>query len=1197
MASPPTLAPSTKETTNYARLCRLLVDGGTKALRYTFDKFHSPANLFNVLKAGSAEHLTLQSLKKKKIINATQWGKLYPSPPWSVTSEDFDITLLMVLLRNICGRAAPATGWDSLPSASDTSVEANIVRVKFYRNSVYGHAIQASVDDPTFNTLWQYISAALVALGVDIAAINKLQTESMDQEREGHYRELLRDWRKDEDSVKDKLDKMEDRTRKDFKQMKSDIETLKTLVSATKEEGEFPHTHIEIIRQNYKRHEGWLAPFPWCEDFQFQLSDIYTRLRMVSREKRARTTAEQRVVETTEIFKPHDECKKPRKVLIEGKPGMGKTTYCNKVAYDWAINIDNEEDCFPEFEMVLLLKCRDVEIESDLWGAIDDQLLPDEIHQKEREKFFEFIRQNQSKVLLILDGLDELPSSKLPGFTDVIQGKMLPLCHLVVTARHEAGIPMRKVCDTLLEIEGFTYQESKEFIHKYFAGKEDLAEKLLDKIQIEKRLKEMTANPLNTALLCLLCEDFQGILPESRTQLYLEIVQCVLIRYRTKKGLPVENEDLIEIYKDQLKLLGLIALNGLYEDNMYFQDKKLSSENVDLPEFGFLSAQPGSSKRRPCMYYGFTHKSFQEFFAGHYLCCQLVSKETNPEILVTDTRYFGALREVLKFTCGLLAVTSEESAVALINCIANEVNKVDAGTERLLVAVECIKECKIESSDFHIELARTIGACLALQQWEIKRKGLGDAATAVIAAVLKANTTLTNLSFSGNNLGSAGAESLATALKTNTTLTNLDLSGNNLGPAGVESLATALKTNTTLTNLDLSGNNLGPAGVESLATALETNTTLTNLDLSGNNLGPAGVESLATALETNTTLTNLDLSGNSLGPAGAESLATALKTNTTLANLSLNGNNLGPAAAGAELLATTLKTNTTLTHLVLTRNTLGSAGAESLATALKTNTTLTNLDLAHNGIGRAGAESLATALKTNTTLTNLSLSRNRLRPAGAESLATALETNRTLTNLDLSQTDVGPAGAKSLATALETNTTLANLHLYGSNIGPAGAESLATALKTNTTLTNLDLGLNDLRPAGAESLATALKTNTTLTKLYLAYNSIGPAGAESLATALKTNTTLTNLDLGLNDLRPEGAESLATALKTNTTLTKLYLAYNSIGPAGAESLATALKTNTTLTNLDLSQTDVGPAGAESLVTALKTNATLTNLKY
>ena len=718
--------------------------------------------------------------------------------------------------------------------------------------------------------------------------------------------------------------------------------------------------HIEIIRQKYKRHEGWLAPFSWCEDFHFQLNDIYTRLRMVSREKKARATAEQRVVETAEIFKPHEECKQPRKVLIEGNPEMGKTTYCNKVAYDWAINIKNEGDCFSEFEMVLLLKCRDVEIDSDLWGTIDDQLLPGEINQKEREKFFDFIRQNQSKVLLILDGLDELPSSKLPEFTDIIQGKILPQCHLVVTARHEAGIPVRKVCDTLLEIEGFTYEDIKEFIHKYFVGKEDLAEKLLNKIQNEESLTEMAANPLNTALLCLLCEDFQGILPDSRTQLYSEIVQCVLIRYREKRGLPVLNEDLIEIYKDQLKLLGLIALNGLYEDNMYFEEKKLSSENADLPEFGFLSAQPGSSKRRPCLCYGFTHKSFQEFFAGYYLCCQLVSEEISPFILVNDTRHFHELREVLKFTCGLLAVRSEESTVSLILCIANEVNEEDEG-ECLPVALECIKECKVENSYFHIELARTFGLFLEVQEADLQEEGIGDATAPVLAAVLETNTTLTKLVLDGNRIGPVGAESLATVLKTNTTLTDLELSGNNLGPAGAESLATALRINTTLTNLELSRNNLGPADAESLATALKTNTALTNLELSRNNLGPAGAESRATALKTNAALTNLHLSDNNLGPAGAESLATALKTNTALTNLHLSVNNLGPA--GAESLATALKTNKTLTNLNLSVNNLGPADAESIATALITNTTLTNLDLSDNNLGPAGTESLAKDLK------------------------------------------------------------------------------------------------------------------------------------------------------------------------------------------------------------------------------------------
>ena len=400
--------------------------------------------------------------------------------------------------------------------------------------------------------------------------------------------------------------------------------------------------------------------------------------------------------------------------------------------------------------------------------------------------------------------------------------------------------------------------------------------------------------------------------------MYVEVVQCVLIRYRKKKGFPVGNDqDLIEIYKDQLKRLGLIALNGLYEDDMYFEDKKLSKKDADLPGFGFLSAQPGSSKRRPCMCYGFTHKSFQEFFAGHYLCCQLVSKKTSPEILVTDTRCFRELREVLKFTCGLLAASSQESAVALINCIANEVNKADV-EECLPVALECIKECKIENSCFHIDLARTFGACLKVQQAQARNDGvIDDAAAAVLAAVLETNTTLTNLDLQGNNIGPTGAESLSTALKTNTTLTHLDLSSNNIGPGGAVSLATALKTNTTLTNLDLRSNNIGPFDAESLATALKTNTTLTNLCLSyGNNIGPAGAESLAEALKTNTTLTDLDLSGNNIGPGDAVSLATALKTNTTLTNLNLRRNNIDPF--DAESLATALRTNTVLTDLYLT---------------------------------------------------------------------------------------------------------------------------------------------------------------------------------------------------------------------------------------------------------------------------------------
>ena len=206
MASSTTSYASIKETTNFARLCRLIVDVGSHALRNIFDSIHPPAGLHVVL---TASQTILRTLRARRILTATQWGKLYPSSPSSVSSRDFDITLLMLLLRNICGLIPPATGWDSLPLAADTSAEANIARVKYYRNHVYGNASQASVDDATFNAYWQDISNALVGLGADAAAINTLKTQSMDPVSEKHYQELLRECKKDDDNSKDRLDEIE----------------------------------------------------------------------------------------------------------------------------------------------------------------------------------------------------------------------------------------------------------------------------------------------------------------------------------------------------------------------------------------------------------------------------------------------------------------------------------------------------------------------------------------------------------------------------------------------------------------------------------------------------------------------------------------------------------------------------------------------------------------------------------------------------------------------------------------------------------------------------------------------------------------------------------------------------------------------------------------------------------------------------
>ena len=223
---------STKETTNYARLCRLLVDVGAYLLRETFDKRRPTGSLDTFLLTAPVRAI-LQRLRTRGVLNPTQWAKLYPAIKSSVSSANFDITLLMVLLRNVCGLVPPPTGWDSLPAETDLTPEADIVRIRFYRNTVYGHASEASVDDATFSQYWQDIQDAFVRLGGTCYqdAIDDLKTECMDPEIEEHYEEILKQWVKDEISIKERLDQIEENFAKKLDDWRKSMENFKSKTS------------------------------------------------------------------------------------------------------------------------------------------------------------------------------------------------------------------------------------------------------------------------------------------------------------------------------------------------------------------------------------------------------------------------------------------------------------------------------------------------------------------------------------------------------------------------------------------------------------------------------------------------------------------------------------------------------------------------------------------------------------------------------------------------------------------------------------------------------------------------------------------------------------------------------------------------------------------------------------------------------
>ncbi|XP_015774780.1 PREDICTED: nucleotide-binding oligomerization domain-containing protein 2-like isoform X2 [Acropora digitifera] len=604
--------------------------------------------------------------------------------------------------------------------------------------------------------------------------------------------------------------------------------------------------YISIIRQLYEDREGWLAPFSWCEEFRLNLDNIFTRLKFVSR-KRERGIKTDDIVDMFQIFQPHQECSQPKRVLIEGQPGMGKTTYCQKIAYNWAKKRKGGES-FPDVTLVLLLKCRD--INCGLWEAIDDQLLPREVNEEDKERFFTFIREHQSKVLLVLDGLDEFPSGQLSIYTDIIQGRFLPESYIVVTARHEVGVNVRKSCHTLLEVEGFTKSDIKEFIQRYFK-EEHLAKELLDKLDSDITLKDLARNPLNTALLCLLCEDFGGKFPASRTLLYLEIVECMLRRYRLKMNLPETDQDLVALYRVELKQLGHIAMEGLLKNSLYFDESAFQGFSSDVKSgFGFLSVEAGRSKRRPGRSYGFLHKSFQEFFAALCHSCQLLDEEISFDSLTAEWRYYHEFRQVLMFIGGMLAQKCEAAVKALIAGIATQVNL----KENLLeVALACINEYRREGNTFDKDLAQFFGSRLKLQR--VFCEGLTKELLAVCIETLKTNSTVTGLVLFNCGIDDANAAELAGVLKENSTLTSLDLSVDQIGKVGADALAKGLKENSTLTSLDLSDNQIGSDGAVALAKELKENSTLKSLTLYFNAIGNDGADALTKGLKEKSTLT------------------------------------------------------------------------------------------------------------------------------------------------------------------------------------------------------------------------------------------------------------------------------------------------------------------------------------------------------
>ena len=175
------------------RLVRFLIDEATNVLKQFLLFSIHPETLENTLKKNLPR---LSQLKSKRVICDDDWEKLFPASGDPPNADKFDITLLHLLIREFSNLPTPAKGWHKLPDETDDSVEANITRIKFFRNKVF-HSYCTAISESKFEEKWNQISSSLEGILVHIhkQKTRSLKNDPIDENMRQKLEDHIKEWR------------------------------------------------------------------------------------------------------------------------------------------------------------------------------------------------------------------------------------------------------------------------------------------------------------------------------------------------------------------------------------------------------------------------------------------------------------------------------------------------------------------------------------------------------------------------------------------------------------------------------------------------------------------------------------------------------------------------------------------------------------------------------------------------------------------------------------------------------------------------------------------------------------------------------------------------------------------------------------------------------------------------------------------
>ena len=375
-------------------------------------------------------------------------------------------------------------------------------------------------------------------------------------------------------------------------------------------------------------------------------------------------------IDINRIFWPYQS--NIEKVLILGRPKIGKSTFCQYATYQWA-----KGKMWYDFELVVLidmLKLTRYPLPEhySLIDLVEKEYAPfNNLSTKEKQSFLQ--KCNKGKVLWIFDEYDEFAANVPQQLKQCLNDILKKQHYVIISSSYDIIISY----DVKLEITGFIHADIPKYVEHFFrqidgksANASSQGQKLLDVLYSNRSIYRVASIPVNLELLCRLWTEPNRLETKSlrMATLYERFIVWLCRRQISKEGensQQMPKETVWKQFDKELQFLEYLAFKTVQNDEiiltLYVLQEAARKVGCDLSkysrvlEMGILKLYKKSSFETTEQYY-FVHPSYQQFFAALYLLRTLKSSSDNEAVyFISHQKYNERFRLMFIFVAGLLA--------------------------------------------------------------------------------------------------------------------------------------------------------------------------------------------------------------------------------------------------------------------------------------------------------------------------------------------------------------------------------------------------------------------------------------------------------------------------------------------------------------------------------------------------------------